>query len=321
MNVRRALTLAAGVGFLTLLLGGSSYASAAPRLIQRTEGYVWTGDVMIYVQTIGSGPPLMLLHGGPGSTHEDFLPYLLPLAVKHKLVLIDERGSGRSQQLNDLRGYNLDAMVADVDAVRKALGLGKIDLLGHSFGGILAQAYAIKHPESVRRLILAGTGSSARRINADFAAIKNSLPPQERARLDALEAKGAFDRYGAETKEYRELADEIEFPYSYRRHPPPWDAQGQPLGWDVLGEIWGRKSDFHIDGNLAGFDFVPALKKLRIPTLIIYGDHDLLTDATAEETHHAIANSKIVRLSDAGHMTYVDRNREFLEAVSSFLAN
>ena len=131
-----------------------------------------TGSAVIYYKTIGRGRPLLLLHGGPGSTHDYFLPWVLPLARDRQLVLIDERGSGQSQRLEDHRQYNLETMAADVEAVRVALGLGQIDLLGHSFGGILAQEVAIRYPASIRRLILASTGSSAARVNEDFRTIK-----------------------------------------------------------------------------------------------------------------------------------------------------
>ena len=293
--------------------------AVAPSRFERHEGYVDTGEAIIYYVTIGSGPPLLLLHGGPGSSHDYFLPYVLPLAKGRQLVLIDERGSGLSQRLDDPTGYNLDAMADDVDAVRVALGLGKVDLLGHSFGGILAQAVAIRHPTGVRKLIVASSGSSAARINADFKLIKEGLDKDLRARIEALEAKGIIGPDGAQLPEYRKLADEAEGPYNYFKRYPAWDTAGSPLGWDVLNEMWGAKSDFHIDGNLVGFDLTAALRKLAVPTLVIYGDHDLVSDATARETHEALAGSTLLELRDSAHMTMVDQNTAFIEAVSRFL--
>ena len=117
-----------------------------PSRIESRDGYVDTHGAIIYYMTIGTGAPLVLLHGGPGSTHEYFLPYLLPLARNRQLVLVDERGCGRSQRLEDLAQYNLTEMANDIEAVCGALKLGKVDLLGHSFGGILAQAYRALAP-------------------------------------------------------------------------------------------------------------------------------------------------------------------------------
>jgi proline iminopeptidase len=305
---------------LTIVLTGL-FASAQGAVIERQDGYVDAHGVIIYYESIGHGAPLMILHGGPGASHGYFLPHLLPLAAQRRLIFIDERGSGRSQRLSDSKGYTLDNMVADVEAVRLALGLGKMDVMGHSFGGILAQAYAIQHPGAVRRLILAGTGSSAARIDADFVLIKNRLDPDARKRIEELEANGIFEASGAQLPEYRKLADQAEGPYEYHRRPAPWDTPGDGLGmgWDVLREMWVSRSDFHIDGNLKGFDLTPGLRKLHTPSLIIYGDHDLLTDATAQETAAALSGSKVVRIPDCGHSQFVDQPVAFLRAVSDFL--
>lgn len=303
----------------SLSFTATAHSAHSATLVDRSDGYVDAHGVMIYYESIGRGVPFMILHGGPGSSHGYFLPHLLPLAAHRRLVFIDERGSGRSQRLSESDGYTLDNMVNDVEAVRVALGLGKMDVMGHSFGGILAQAYAIRHPESVRHLILASTGSSAARINADFAAIKTTLEPGLRKRIEELEAQGIIDASGAQLPEYRKLADQAEAPYSYRGRPPAWDLAGEEMGWDALREIWGPKSDFHIDGNLAGFDFTPALKKLNLPAMVIYGDHDLLTDATAKESAEALKHSRLVRIADCGHSLFVDQTTVFLDAVSAFL--
>jgi proline iminopeptidase len=300
------------------LLSGPLHAGN-DMLIERQEGYVDSAGVLIYFETIGRGKPLMVLHGGPGSTHDYFLPHLLPLARHHRLVFIDERGCGQSQLLSDPRGYTLDAMVQDVEAVRIALNLGRVDLMGHSFGGILAQAYAIAHPEALHRLILAGTGPSAAQIDADFVKVKDSLDKDLRAKIDALERRGIIEPSGAQSAEYRKLADQAELPFNYHVRPPPWSAGGDPLNWDVLGEMWGRKSDFHIDGNLRGFNFVPSLRRLPVPTLIIYGDHDLVSPDTAQQMHAALAGSQVVEVAESGHMLFVDQPEAFMTAVERFL--
>src|SRR5712692_8615622 len=121
------------------------------------EGFVDANGVLIYYMEMGRGAPLMVAHGGPGASHDYFLPYLLPLARHNRLIFIDERGSGRSQKLEDAKAYTVENMVEDVEAVRQALGLGKISLLGHSYGGALAQAYALKYQRNLSHLILGST--------------------------------------------------------------------------------------------------------------------------------------------------------------------
>src|SRR5215510_9587028 len=109
-------------------------------VIEIEDGYVDANGVLIYYTAFGVGRPLLILHGGPGASHEYFLPYLVPLARTNRLVFIDERGSGKSQKLEDPAGYTVENMVEDVEAVRQGLQLDQISLLGHSFGGVLAQA-------------------------------------------------------------------------------------------------------------------------------------------------------------------------------------
>jgi proline iminopeptidase len=250
--------------------------------VEQQEGYVVEAGVSIYYKSIGHGRPLMVLHGGPGGSHDTFLPYLIPLAVRHRLIFIDERGSGKSSRPDDDASYTLDAMTGDVEAVRRALHLGRIDMLGHSFGGIVAQAYAIAYPKNVTHLILASTWSSAERINSDFAKIRHDADPSLTAKLDQMEAQGIFDSSGAQLPEYRKAADAVEGPYDYFIHRPSWDEPSSAIGWRVLKAMWCGRSDFHVDGTLAGFDFASSLEPLDVRTLIIYGDHDLVQSQTAE---------------------------------------
>src|SRR5260370_7719698 len=121
------------------------------------EGFADANGLLIYYLQVGAGQPLIILHGGPGASHDYLLPYLLPLARNNRLIFIDERGSGRSQKIEDPSGYTIENMVEDIEGVRVSLGLGKINLLGHSYGGVLAQAYALKYQNNLDHLILCTT--------------------------------------------------------------------------------------------------------------------------------------------------------------------
>jgi proline iminopeptidase len=143
--MRHPLALAVILIFATVHLPARTHPAAQAGTAQsavypQQEGFVDANGLMLYYLTIGRGEPLLILHGGPGASHDYFLPYLLPLARQHRLIFIDERGSGRSQKLQEASGYTIENMVEDVEAVRRALNLGKISLLGHSYGGALAQA-------------------------------------------------------------------------------------------------------------------------------------------------------------------------------------
>src|SRR5487761_933594 len=191
------------------------------------EGFVDAHGVMIYYMTVGRGAPLMILHGGPGASHDYFLPYLLPLARHNQLVFIDERGSGKSQRLSDPSEYTVENMVEDVEDVRQALDLGKLTLLGHSYGGVLAQAYALKYQKNLTHLILCSTFPSTKQMNEVLARELASAPADVREKIDKMQKAGLFghglpyqqNRY---TDAYMKAAwGEVYFPYVYENHPDP----------------------------------------------------------------------------------------------------
>jgi proline iminopeptidase len=283
------------------------------------EGFVDGSGVRIYYKTLGSGVPLLLLHGGPGADHSDFLPALQPLARRCQLVLIDERGSGRSERLKDPKGYTLSGMVKDIECVRQHLKLAQLVVLGHSFGGILAQAYAVRHPKRLLGLVLAGTGSSARCIDRDFRNLRKRLPARLRARLTRLEDAGIFQADGAYEKDYAAASAQALAPYMYAKLPPARFKHTPPLGMEVLREMWVRRSDFHIDGNLKGFDFSYPLARVKAPSLVVIGDHDLVSTATADISRACLPRATLVVMAECAHMMFIDQTARFNRLLEEFL--
>jgi proline iminopeptidase len=283
------------------------------------EGFVEGVGARIYCKTMGRGMPLLLLHGGPGADHSDFLPALKPLARRHQLVLIDERGSGRSERLGDPTSYTLELMVKDIECVRRHLQLTQWVVLGHSFGGILAQAYAVQHPKRLLGLVLAGTGSSARCIDADFRNLRKRLPAPLRSRLASCERSGIFQANGAYTKRYAAASAKAIAPYMYARTPPQRFKNPPPLGMEVLREMWVRRSDFHIDGNLKGFDFTRALARVRVPSLVVIGDRDLVSTASADLTRASLPRATLIVMAEAAHMMFIDQTGRFNRLLQEFL--
>lgn len=194
---------------------------------QIQEGFIDARGVLIYYMTVGRGAPIIIAHGGPGASHDYFLPYLLPLARHNRLIFIDERGSGRSQKLDDPSGYTVENMVEDVEAVRQGLVLGKITLLGHSYGGVLAQAYALKYQNNLTHLILCSTFPSTSQMDQVFVKMKEKMPAELRDRIDREEKEGLFG-HGKDYQKNRYTDDymiaawgEGYFPYLYQNHPDP----------------------------------------------------------------------------------------------------
>lgn len=283
------------------------------------EGFVTGAGASIYYKTLGRGVPVLLLHGGPGADHSDFLPALQPLAGRHQLILIDERGSGRSERLRNPAGYTLAMMVRDIECVRRHLQLEQWVVLGHSFGGILAQAYAVRHPKRLLGLVLAGTGSSARCIDTDFRNLRKRLPAALRSRLASCERAGIFQENGAYKKRYAAASAQAIAPYMYAKTPLRRFKNPPPLGMEVLREMWVRRSDFRIDGNLKGFDFTKALARVRAPSLVVIGDRDLVSTSTAEVSRAALPRATLVVLAECAHMMFIDQTAWFNRLLEVFL--
>jgi proline iminopeptidase len=291
------------------------------------QGFVDANGVLIYYEAFGKGEPLVILHGGPGASHDYFLPYLLPLARTNRLIFIDERGSGRSQKAEKASDYTVENMVEDVEAIRKELKLGKISLLGHSCGGVLAEAYALKYQENLTHLILCSTFHSTKKMNEVLRNIKAKMAPELRIRIEKMEKEGLYghgkdyekNRY---TSEYMIAAwGEGYFPYLYQNHPDPnYDpvANGN-MSWDVYREMWGSNGEYVIDGNLTSVEYGDQLPTIKVPTLITAGDNDECDPSLSREMNEKIAGSKLVIFPKSGHMTFVDQPALFITAVDEFL--
>lgn len=312
---------------LILALLPAAWSQSAVYPIQ--EGFADASGVLIYYKTFGQGPPLVILHGGPGASHDYFLPYLAPLGRHHRLVFIDERGSGKSEKLEDPRGYTVENMAQDVEAVRLALKLGKISLLGHSCGGVLAQAYALRYQRNLSHLVLCSTFHSTRKMNEVFRRILAEMDPEVRAKITSMEQAGLFgkgkiferNRY---PNDYMTAAwGQGYFPYLYQRRPDPnYDpVTNGIMSWDLYREMWGSSGEFVIDGNLKSVEYGERLKSITVPTLITAGDHDECAPSLAREMHDLIAGSRLVVFPESGHMTFVDQPALFLKAVDEFLRN
>ena len=294
------------------------------------QGLVDANGVMIYYEIVGKGAPLFIVHGGPGASHDYFLPALYVLARYNQLIFIDERGSGRSPKLDDPKLYTVENMADDVEAVRQALNLGKISLLGHSYGGNLAQAYALKYQQNLTHLILASTFPSTKQMNEVLAREKNAMPEEKRRRLEELEKAGLFDKgeaweHGRYPAEYATLAwGNGYYPFIYGARPDPnYDPQAQNTtnSWALYREMWGSDGEFVIDGNMKSVEYVDRLPTIKVPTLIIVGDHDQCDPSLSKEMNSKIAGSKLVIVPNSGHMTFEDQPSFFIKAVSEFVNN
>jgi proline iminopeptidase len=266
----------------------------------------------IYYEVLGGGPgtPLIVANGGPGFDHS----YLHvsevwnTLARERPVVLYDQRGNGRSGALKPGQSCTLADQIADLEALRSHLGYARIDLLGHSWGGYLAMAYAARHPERIERLALA---DSAAPKWADTLFLFKEVFPEGVERQDALSfAETLGDQVAAEAsiKEYLGMLF-----YS----PEKRDAflAGAAAYRD------NRAVNQAVNADLARYDLNPELPKLRFPALVVTGRYDMnVAPATAYRIHKAIPGSKFVVFEKSGHMPFYEEPEAFQKVLGDFLA-
>lgn len=218
------------------------------------------GDPALFVRSVGRGLPLVVVHGGPGSSH-DHLEVIEDMAPEgYRIVSYDQRGVGRSEPLTSGSWLDLEAHVRDLDRVRYWSGSTQIDVLGHSWGGIVASAYAAAHPDRVRSLVLVGSGGLSK---ADHLRGAEAL----RSRREALEASGAMPDTPPEGIEpgcrylWRQLAASYADPRALGRNPAPVSSCHPELNYQTWRAV-------------GGYDLTQAVAAITAPTLVLYGRED-----------------------------------------------
>jgi proline-specific peptidase len=261
-----------------------------------------------------AGAPLLCLHGGPGGSHLGF-ESLEALADERDVVVYDQLGGGNSSQPSDPSLWTVELFVAEVAAVREALGLDRVHLLGHSWGGMLALEFALTQPAGLASLVLSSTLSSAKRWEAEGRRLRAELPESVRTVLDAHEQAGTTDdpAYEAAVREY------------LQRHLcriDPWPEVVEEImrttRLEVYNTMWGPNETLPT-GTLAGWDVTPRLGEIAAPTLVLCGRYDEATPHQAEIIAAGIDGAELVVFEESAHMTPVEEPDRYLAVVRDFL--
>ncbi len=258
--------------------------------------------------------PLVVLHGGPGlgSTYlREPLKELL--GVSRLLVFYDQRGSGYSEGADDPERLRIEQFVLDLDAIRAATGFEQIDILGHSFGGLLGMVYAFERPDRVGKLVLVDP-DPARRADWEVAGarLEARTSPEDAARLAEI-------TWHSDWGQAPELLDEW-FSIRLRAYmADPADAAQIELHFDAMTLANFLTTPAVIRANLGEWDFRADLAEVRAQTLILAGDDSVFPLEAMEALNAAIPNSSLEILDGVGHFPFVEAPELFAEIVLSFL--
>jgi proline iminopeptidase len=285
-----------------------STPNAAPSV---TEATVTVNGVALHTRTVGDGPDVVVLHGGPGAHHDYLLPQFDALATGRRLRYYDQRGGGRSPVDRDTPvGWR--EQVDDLDALVTHWGIAPATLLGYSWGGLLALLYAATNPERVGRLALIAPAPLTPEHRAEF----QSRFAARMAEPSVVEGRRALQQSGLRAQDedaYKRRAFELSVAGYFKdpdraRDLTPFRVTGrtQQEVWDSVGA-----SDLRAE--------LDELAELCIPALIVHGRHDPIPLHTAEQVAHWLCDARIEVLENSGHVPHVEEFETFVRVVDDFL--
>lgn len=287
-------------------------AAAPAQTVAHAKGVAHTTQVDIGYETFGSAGtalPIIAINGGPGLSHA----YMMQNDVwervgkKRLVVLYDQRGTGASKRIEAGAPQSVDAQVADLEAVRQALGLNKFALLGDSYGGLVAMAYATAHPEHVAKLVLSDSpGPSWKDI---VHLLPDVFPDVQEQNMQEEKKLGASTEAAARAGLHNHFRMIF---YSPEKRDAYMSKMGD-LGFEpAVGEAVSKATaDLNLTSKLAGFQF---------PTLVINGRYDMnVAPLTAWRLAHAIPGAKVVFFEQSGHLPSYEEPEKYVEVLESFL--
>lgn len=311
MAISRRETLLAAAAFAA---GCAPHSEETPR-----EGRVSVPGGNVVWRRFGGGAkiPVLAIHGGPGFP-SDYIETLGAIGEERSVYFWDQLGCGRSDRPTDPALWQIPRFVEEVHAVRAALGLDRVHLVGQSWGTCLSVEYLLaKGLEGVASVTLAGPVMSASRYIAEVTQMIRALSPQHQAAIARAEASGDF-----QTPDYA-AATEAFYALHIVRHPTAetqvlWERALAGVGQDCYVAMNGP-SEFSITGSLRTFDRMADLGRLERPVLYLCGEFDTCTPAASRAYADATPNAEVTIIADAGHCTTIDAPEETNAAVRAFI--
>jgi proline iminopeptidase len=299
---------------LLAIAGASSCARAG---LQAGEGFVSVPGGNVWYRVYGSGnrTPLVMLHGGPGGRSCGF-SVLADLATDRPVVIYDQLGSGRSDRPTDTTLWRTERFVDELAALREALSLTRIHLLGHSWGGALAAEYLLtRKPAGVESAIFSSPLISTPRWIADATRLRSTLPESVQAELTRCEALTTTDDKScqAATDAFYER-----FVRGAPALPAVPDCEGVTSNDVIYRQMWGA-AEFTATGSLRDFDRSEQLGELALPVLFIAGRNDEAAPETLADFQRRIAGSRLAILEHSAHSSYRTETAEYIRIVRDFL--
>jgi proline iminopeptidase len=281
-------------------------------------GYATVNGVSHFYRMIGEGEPFVVLHGGPGMWHDELFPFFDDLASDHRVVFYDQRGNGKSvMDKITADNFTVDWLVADLEELRRAWGFERINLIGHSWGGLLAMYYATRHAGRVERLILIDPAPpNTDLLKQSYRTLMARFTPDEMSRLEDLYASEAYLAGDpASLNEAMRLSEGVTFHVAQARDAYfdliSFDAASARNMMAIAGPATAIKMNITVQDKLSA---------ITCPTLIIHGEHDFIVKESPALIRDLIPGSELVVIPESGHYPFMEQPDIFANVLRQFIA-
>jgi len=277
----------------------------------------------INVETLGEGDPIFFFAGGPGNSHDYMEGSFGQYYKTHQVVFIDMLGRGLSDDAKDVKEYSIANDVHIAEQVRKKLKLGKITVIGHSYGTVVAQAYALKYPKQVHKMVLINGFHSGEMWQANCKSYNHYSKthfPEIWSQIDSLRALGYVSSDTTFSKVYASLPVKYIYYHDTKLKQRVPTTKFRAWSGDVYYGIIGRDADFFVSGDMIDTDFRRDLKKLDFPTLIIAGRYDgVSTPEYSMQYKTFMPQAQFEMFEQSSHNPYLEEPEKFYDLLDEFL--
>ncbi len=296
--------------FCLLMINASALFSQSPGTFKEVNG------TKFFCNTIGEGDAIVIVHGGPGLAHDYLFEPFKQLSDNYKLIFYDQRGCGRSEEFKEGQQVTMETMVEDLEGIRKEFNLDKINLVGQSWGALIAINYVLKNPDRVKNLILLEPApGSSEYLQQVQQTIMKRLSKEELERLMKLSQNPELRSDPKLFIEFMNLRMKTYFfdsTFAKKKNFNYFDTER-------IKKFFSSSAIF--GSYLMSYNLYDNIKNINCPTLIIHGDYDVIPTEAVERMGSAIKNSELHVVEKSGHFVHIEKPEFYFSTIRNFLKN